>query len=72
MTALWQAHHRVILVYEPENADKLTSPCGQYHYLPCEKQCGTGVWVDLLVVSTLCRTCGVAVRQPAITDEYEV
>ena len=48
--------------------EKLYSPDGLSHCLPCET-CGHPQWVSLLTVSVLCDRCALALDEPCCDGE---
>lgn len=48
---------KVTITYEPHNFDRLYSPDGRLHLIPCSAGCGRVEWVAPLVESVMCETC---------------
>ncbi len=58
MKGTYDSSHQIVIRYQPENGDKLMSPDGTKHFLPCEnKMCGEMHWVAVNVVSFFCDAC---------------
>jgi hypothetical protein len=71
MEANYKNSHEVVIRYSPHNFDRLYSPDGKQHLLPCEGGCGRAVWVQPLTESVMCETCYANRMEPDI-DEYDL
>jgi len=58
----------VVIRYEPHNFDRLYSPDGKQHLLPCEGDCGRAVWVSPVTDAVICETC----YANPVVDEYDL
>ena len=59
MQATWNGH-RATVVWEPGNGDRLLSPDGQQHLVPCSGNCGRATWEGHLVEAVTCPACWAA------------
>jgi hypothetical protein len=71
MEAINSKSGEVVIRYNPHNFDRLYSPDGKLHLLPCEGDCGRAVWVQPLTESVLCEDCHANPAEPDI-DEFDL